>query len=107
MITLSDPVLGDLELRSTPFVAVSLQIGSPAVREVMRPRALADGMVDDTKYRGARAITVVLRLNENPNCGEIAERTTIQGLLDTLLPYTSPRRRPTISWALPGSESDV
>lgn len=105
MITLSDPVLGDLELRADPYIVASLQIGSPAVREVRRARALADGEFDDSRFRGGRAITIALRFNERPNCA--VEPTTIQGLLDALQPYLSPRRRPTLSWALPGSESDV
>lgn len=102
MLTLTDSALGSLDLRAIASVR-SLQIGSPTAREVMRPRALADGMIDDTNFRGQRAITLTLTLKDRP-CG--AEPTTIQGLLDLLLPYVSPRRRPLLTWALPGTESE-
>lgn len=102
MLTLSDPVLGVLDLRSK-FSVQSIQIGTPSVRAVTRPRALADGEFDDTKFRGGRAITLGLITREEV-CS--ASPLTIQGLLDELLPYVSPRRRPTLTWALPGSESE-
>lgn len=101
MLTLSDPVLGALDLRSK-FSVQSIQIGSPAVRAVTRSRALADGEFDDSKFRGARAITLGL-ITRDEACGAV----TIQGLLDELLPYMSPRRRPTLTWALPGTESEL
>mgnify|MGYP000966307008 CR=1 FL=1 len=103
MITLSEPTLGELELRGSPFLVSSFQIGSRAPRGVMRSRALADGMIDDTRYAGSRAVTLAVTVNER-DCGPAADRTTIQGLLDRLLPYMQPRRRCTLTWSLPGSD---
>lgn len=100
--TLSDPVLGDLSMRSDPFVMVSLQVSSPAVRAVMRNRALANGMIDDTRFSGARAVTLSLRLNDH-RAACTPGTPTMQALYDLLLPYTVPRRRPTLRWSLPGS----
>lgn len=105
MIVLSDPELGDLELRSDPYAVVSFQIGSRAVRANMRNRALAHGAFDDTRYGGARAVTVSIVLNEHPRCSP--NPTTMQGLLDLLLPYTMPYRRPVLQYSLPGSDGDV
>lgn len=102
MLILSDSTLGDLELRSAPFTVVSFQIGPRTPREVRRNRALADGEFDDTKFSGARPFTLALRLNEKACNGE-----TMQSLLDLLLPYSNPRRRPTLKWSIPGSASDV
>lgn len=105
MITLSDPVLGDLDLRADPFAVVSFQIGPRAPRVNTRNRALADGALDDTRYGGARAVSVGITLNEHPAC--VVNPTTMQGLLDRLLPYTLPRRRPVLKYSLPGSEGDI
>lgn len=99
MITLSDDELGDLDLTcENGYVVTSFQLGSPAVREVVHDRALADGTVDDTLYVGARAVTVGLTLDQRV--------APMQTLLDRLTPYVSPRRRPMISWSLPGSETE-
>lgn len=101
MIQLIDSQLGTLDLRCDPFVVVSFQIGSRAVRAVARPRALADGVIDDTKFVGARAATVTVRLNDGAAC---RPGTSQQELFDLLLPYMSPRRRPLLRWSLPGSD---
>lgn len=98
MIRLSESSLGDLVLLDDPFVVTSLQIGAPAVRGVMRNRALANGAFDDTRFTGSRAVTIGLRLNTK-ECGG----ATIQALIDSLAPYTVPRRRCVLSWSLPGS----
>lgn len=100
MITLIDPDLGSLELLARPYAVVSFTIGSPEVRAVTRNRALADGLVDDTRYTGGRAVTVALRLNER-YCGPDA--SNMQELYDAILPFMSPRRRPVLRWSLPGS----
>jgi hypothetical protein len=101
MITLTDPDLGTIELRSRPFVVTSFQISSRATRPVLRNRALADGAVDDTRYVGSRAVTIGLRLGEQPSCA--TEPSTMQDLYDRILPFMAPRRRPTLTWSLPGS----
>lgn len=97
---LDDPALGHLDLScEAGFVLAQLQIGWPAERAVVRNKALADGAFDDTKYVGPRALTTSIRLDN-------AQHTT-QSLLDALSPYMSARRRPTLSWALPGSPDQV
>jgi hypothetical protein len=104
-VELYDESLGVLELGCAPYVVTSIQIGSPAVREVIRNRALADGAFDDTRYLGARAITVGIRLNDKLlSTGCDSERPSMQTLLDRLTPYMSPRLRPTLTWQLPGSD---
>lgn len=102
MISLIDDQLGELQLRSDPYVVVAFSIGARAPREVIRNRALADGVRDDTRYAGGRAATVALRLNDKA-CGT---PVTMQSLYDRLLPYTLARRRPTLRWSLPGSDGE-
>lgn len=104
---LNHPRLGTLELGCDPFVVTNLQVGSPAVRVVQRPRALADGVFDDSTYEGARAVTLSLRLRDNSAVCDTGETSTMQQLLDKVMPYMSPRVRPTLEWALPGSPLDV
>lgn len=99
---LSDPDLGVLVLGCDPYVVTSLQIGSPAVREVVRNRSLADGVFDDTRYVGSRAITLGIRFNDVAVCN-FSDDDSMQALIDALTPYMSPRRRPTLTWQLPRS----
>jgi hypothetical protein len=100
-VELADPELGVLELGCDPYVVVSLQIGSPAVRAVSRSRALADGTFDESTYTGARAVTLTLRLATGGSC---APGQDMQSLIDAVTPYMSPRRRPTLTYQLPGAE---
>lgn len=104
MMTLEDTDLGPLLLHhdpaTDPFVVVGFQIGFPEVRAITRNRALADGIVDDTQFTGGRAVTVSLVLNDRRTCGVVS----MQSLYDAVLPYMAPRRRPTLTWALPGSD---
>lgn len=101
-VMLSDPELGDLELGCDPYVVTQLQIGSPAVREVMRTRSLAHGVIDSTRYLGARAVTLGVRYKNAALCGSDLD---LQALIDRIVPYMSPSRRPTLRWQLPGSDS--
>lgn len=101
---LFDPDLGVLELGCDPYVVTSLQVGSPAVREVVRNRALADGVFDDSLYLGARAITANITLKDG-QLGGCDVGLSMQRLIDQLTPYMSPRRRPTLTWQLPGAQS--
>lgn len=103
MLRLVDETLGELELRGAPYTVASFQIGSRSVRSVMRARALADGMIDDTQFAGSRAVTIALRLNE----ARCPDGAAVQSLYDTLLPYLSPRRRPLLRWELPGAPGVV
>lgn len=75
-----------------------LQIGFPAVRSVVRSRALADGVIDDTIFVGQRAVTLTLR---------IASPTATQAALDRIIPFVSPRERPVLTWSLAGSPTEV
>lgn len=107
MMTLTDPTLGTLVLHgdnptTDPFIVAGFTIGSLAVRPVMRTRALSNGQLDDTRFTGGRAVTVAIRLNEK-YCGPLAG-DTMQDLLDRLLPYMNPRRRPVLTYTLPGSD---
>lgn len=104
---LSHPDLGDLDIGCDPYVVTQLQIGSPTIRSTVRDRALSDGMFDDTTYRGSRAITVSIRLKDSyiQACSPVVVKT-MQDLLDQILPYMSIRRRPTLSWVLPGGHSE-
>lgn len=98
MITLTDPELGSLELRSDPFVVASFEISSPAPRVVSRNRALMNGTKDDSQFSGARAVTLTIVLNDS-----VCDDVSMQSLLDQLIPYTVIRRRPIMRWSLPGS----
>jgi len=99
MITLWAEDLGSLDLVcENGYVVTELQLGSPAVREVVHERALADGTIDDTLFVGARAVTVSITLDQRV--------APLQTLLDRITPYVSPRRRPTFTWTLPGSETE-
>jgi hypothetical protein len=96
--TLSAPGLLDLELTCDQGWSLEqLQIGFPAVRPVVRSRALADGVFDETTFLGQRAVTATLR---------IASATATQAAIDAVMPFMSPRRRPTLTWALAGSPTD-
>lgn len=97
---LDDPELGTLELGTDPYIVTALDIGSPAVREVVRNRSLGDGGLDDTRFLGSRAITMSIRFNDVRRC---ESGDDMQTLIDRLTPYMHPRRRPTLSWRLPGS----
>jgi hypothetical protein len=75
-----------------------LQIGFPSVRAVVRSRALDDGVFDDTLFVGARAVTLTLRM---------ATATATQAAIDAIMPFMSPRNRPTLTWALAGSPGNL
>ena len=93
--------LGTLILGTDPYVVANLQIGSPAVRENLKARALSDGVNDNTRYLGSRAITATLRLKSLTHC----DGPPMQDLLDRVTPYMHPRRRPTLTWQLYGSDT--
>lgn len=97
---LHEPKLGTLVLGCDPFVVASIQVGSPAIRVNTRDVALGDGTLDDTRYMGARAITVALRLKNGGVCGG----ETMQALIDAVTPYMHASRRPILTWQLAGSE---
>ena len=75
-----------------------LQIGFPSVRAVSRNRALDDGAYDDTRYVGQRAVSMTLRMNG---------RSFTQAFIDQVMPFMSPRRRPTLTYSLSDLGTDV
>lgn len=91
--------LADLDLScGNGWVLTDLQVGFPSERPVVRSRALADGVIDQTTYLGQRAVTATLTLDNRV--------ASTQSLIDLLLPFVSPRRRPTLTWSLPDSSTD-
>jgi len=91
--------LADLDLScGNGWVLTDLQIGFPSERPVVRSRSLADGVIDQSTYVGQRAVTATLTLDNRV--------ATTQSLVDLLMPFVSPRRRPTLTWSLPGSAAD-
>jgi hypothetical protein len=103
-ICLLPPATGSATLTATGLAAFplvceqgwsleQLQIGFPGARPVVRSRALADGVFDESRYLGSRAVTLTLR---------IATPTATQAALDALMPFLSPRRRPILTYALAG-----
>jgi len=88
MIYLTEPTLGQLNLDCDPegYVVSQFNIGFPNDRPVVRLRALADGVLDTSRFVGQRAITVSITLDQT--------KMSTQGLLDKLMPYMSPRYRP-------------
>jgi len=106
-VYLTDETLGALQLGPTAdqitagepgetgYVVSDWAVGFPEVRAVSRPRALSDGSVDDSRFVGARAISFGITVDQR-----VADP---QVLIERLTPYLSPRRRPRMYWAIPGS----
>lgn len=104
---LTDPSLGQLDLGPTSdqiaagecgetgYVVSEWTVGFPEVRAVSRSRALSDGNVDDSRFVGPRAISFGITIDQR-----IADP---QVLVEQLTPYLSPRVRPRLAWAIPGS----
>lgn len=97
MVSLYEPNLGRLELGCKPYVVESFQIGSPAIRQNSKDRALSDGTFDDTLYYGASAITISTRLDAGGWCSD----REIGALRDRLAAYANPRLRPRLQWRYP------
>jgi hypothetical protein len=99
-MTLREPSLGELVFADeSGYVLTNFEIGWPTERPVVRGRALNDGLFDNTRYLGGRAITLSLRLDQR--------KQTMQTLYDRVAQFMSPRLRPTLEWALPGSPNDL
>lgn len=104
MIYLEDDELGRLDLDCDDgFAVLGFEIGFPAVREVTRGRSLSDGVFDDSRYLGSRVITVTLGMIS----GGCDAPGTSQSLIDQVMPYLSPRRRPRLSWSLQRNMSEL
>lgn len=79
------------------FIVTDFVIGAPNPRDVVYPRALAHGTVDDSRYVGSRAISANVLLDAN--------KRDPQDALDAIGAYLNPRRdRPRLNWSLPGSQ---
>ena len=101
MMYLDDPTYGRLDLHSAggpcgPYVVSSIQVGPSAARPVVRDRALATGTDDQTRYVGAKAITLGVTINDNGGADP-------QAAVDALNLYQSPRLRPRLAWRIPNS----
>lgn len=97
MVYLEDVDLGRLDLECDDgFVVVSFEVGFPEAREVVQPRSLADGVFDDSRYLGPRLITVTVRMRSG-GCNPLG---TSQQLVDQVMAYLSPRRRPRLVWSV-------
>lgn len=81
------------------FVLGGFTIGWPTERPVVRNRSLADGLVDDSRFLGGRAVTVSLNVDQRV--------LPAQTLIDQLSPFMSPRNRPVITWSLPGTPDEL
>ena len=90
-LTADDGTVLELDDCAAGYLVQSVDIGGPEVRAVTDPRTMADGVVDRTRYVGARAITIGLRLAEDP--------TTRLALLDALAPFLHPGQRSWLSIA--------
>lgn len=102
MIYLTHPSLGTLDLTCQDgFVVTEFSIGYPSVREVVTNKALADGTIDTTTYVGARAVTIAMRL-DNTGC----DPHITQDLIDRIMPYMSPRIRPTLVYTIDQNDPD-
>lgn len=102
-VALWEPSMGRLELGSKPFVVESIQVGSPAIRNNSKNRALLDGEFDDTLYHGASAITLSMRLAPHVNCNS---DYWFSQLRETVAAYCHPRLRPRLYWRWPGDIGD-
>lgn len=94
MMYLTDPTLGQLNLDCDPegYVVSQFDIGFPTARPVVRLRALADGVLDTSRFVGQRAITIAITLDQT--------KMPTQDLLDMLMPYLSPRYRPRLVYSV-------
>jgi hypothetical protein len=95
-----DPLAGDSICTNQtfiggPYIVTNLEIGAPVRRQVLQPRALTNGLYSQTRWLGGRSITFGIYIDRR--------RGDVQELLDALLPYTSPARRPRLAWKVPGS----
>lgn len=91
-----DDVTGIQSCGDHGFVVTDWNVGFPQVRAVVRNKALSDGVFDDSRYRGQRAFSMSLVIDQR--------KADPQLIIDSLMPYLSPRYRPRLHFALPGSD---
>lgn len=107
---LTDDTLGRLDLgpmvmggglqdcNADGYVVTNWIIGAPDVRAVVREKALGNGTDDDTRFLGARAVSVNVVVDVNKADPQLS--------LDRLEQYTKPRYRPRLHWTVPGSTQE-
>lgn len=76
-----------------------LDLGFPAVRAVVQDRPQADGESDQTAHHGGRAVSMKLRL--------VPVTRTLTALLDDLMYFCHPGRRPVLVFEHDGSERQI
>lgn len=104
MMYLTEDTLGTLDFTCcNGFVVAGIEIGFPEERAVIRNRSLGDGRYDDTRFLGARVVTVSIRFDVS----KCEFPRTAQGLIDHVMAYMSPRVRPRLVWSLPESDTDI
>lgn len=84
----------DLDSWDSGISCESFDPGSPQTREVVTERPGADGTHDDTRYFGARSVTLGLKIY----AGEEYNR---RELIDELAKFLHPGRRPILEWEDP------
>jgi hypothetical protein len=96
-LILSEPTLGDLDLSAcaSGYVTISFDLGSAAVREATRDRALGHGEFDDSRFLGPRSFAVTVVVDQRHG--------DATALFDRVAAYNNPRRRPYVTWTEPGS----
>lgn len=96
VMTLDEASLGPLELScENGYIVTGFDLGMPEYRVVSRYRSMTHGTEDETKFLGARAVTLSVMLDHRVG--------PIQTLLSRLARYQSPKRRPSLTWQLPES----
>lgn len=95
-LVLNDAALGPLSVTcDNGYTVISLDLGAPEYRAVSRYRSMTHGTTDDTKFLGARPVTLTVMMDQRV--------APLQDLLDNISRYQSPRRRPSLTWSLPSS----
>jgi len=83
----------DLDDQAEGFVCEQWALGPPDIRDVVESRTFADGTIDWTAFVGNRALTMTIVCFPT-------DTLSVQGQLDRLRAYCSPRRRPTLTWVI-------
>ena len=103
MILLEHPSLDPLQIDSDGGDGWStevLDIGFPAVREVMSPKPRRDGVDDETAYLGSRAVSVTVSMWPTTSSTAIEKRSQLAA-------YCHPGIRPTMTFAADGEDARV
>ena len=83
----------DLEDASAGYFCTSFDLGAPTVREVTSSFPDADGVIDRTKYMGARAVAITVSALKGAGA-------VIDAVASSFAPFMVPSARPTLHWIL-------